>query len=464
VSDERTMADDERSGRSGGEPDPAAMFTPSEADAAAAREVTEWALARLAGRRDILPPKAAAGSLPAIGPDGIGAGAALALFRDRVAPTAIPPDHPRFLAFIPGAPTVAAALADMALSPAMIYGGSHLEGGRAVEAEDAVVRWLADAAGFPATAGGTFVSGGSIANLSALVAARGGGPEAHRRRFVVAGASAHSSIAAAAHIMGCELVTAPGADAHGRLDGRVLEDALTTLDPDEVVAVVATAGATNTGAFDDLAGVAEVCATHGLRLHVDGAYGGAALLSPRTRPLLDGIKRADSFIVDPHKMLYSTFDCAALVYRDRAAASSALTQTADYLAVCDGEDPNPSDIAIHLTRRARGVPLWASVLAYGTDAYAAAVDHCVDIAAYAASRVEAAATLELVLEPAFTVLVVRRRGWAADDYAAWSEDAIARGVAVVMPTRHAGETVLRLCFVNPLTTREDVDLVLSDLA
>jgi L-2,4-diaminobutyrate decarboxylase len=389
------------------------MFVPGSGDADVAREVTEWALARLAGRRDVLPATAAT-PLPAIRRDGIGAEAALELFLDRVAPTAIPPDHPRFLAFIPGVPTVTAALADMALSAAMIYGGSQLEGGLAVQAEDAVVRWLADAAGFPATAGGTFVSGGSIANLSALVAARGGGPEAHRRRFVIAGASAHSSMAAAAHIMGCELVTAPAADAHGRLDGRVLEEALTTLDPDEVVAVVATAGATNTGAFDDLASVADVCAAHDLRLHVDGAYGGAALLSAKTRPLLAGIERADSFIVDPHKMLYSTFDCAAVVYRDRNAARAALTQTADYLAVCDGEEPNPSDLAIHLTRRARGVPLWASVLAYGTDAYAAAVDHCVDIAGHAASRIEAEPSLELVLEPAFTVLVVRRHGGAAD--------------------------------------------------
>ena len=175
--------------------------------------------------------------------------------------------------------------------------------------------------------------------------------------------------------------------------------------------MVATAGATNTGAFDDLAGVADVCAAHDLRLHVDGAYGGAALLSPRTRPLLDGIERADSFIVDPHKMLYSTFDCAALVYRDSRAACGALTQTADYLsAVCDtGESPNPSDLAIHLTRRARGVPLWASVLAYGTDAYAAAVDHCVDITAYAAERIEASPVLEAALEPAFTVILMRRR-------------------------------------------------------
>jgi glutamate/tyrosine decarboxylase-like PLP-dependent enzyme len=243
----------------------------------------------------------------------------------------------------------------------------------------------------------------------------------------------------------------------------VLAEALAPLDPDEVVAVVATAGGTNTGAFDDLAGVADVCASRGVRRHVDSAYGGAALLSPRTRPLLDGIERADSFIVDPHKMLYSTFDCAAVVYRDRTAAAAALKQTADYLDVCDGEEPSPSDLAIHLTRRARGVPLWASVLAYGTDAYAAAVDHCVDTAAHAASRVVAEPALELVLEPAFTVLVVRRPGWTADDYAAWCADAMARGVAMVQPTRHAGEPVLRLCFVNPLTTHEDVDLVLSDL-
>ena len=292
----------------------------------------------------------------------------------------------------------------MALSAAMIYGGSQPRGralrrGRGRRA----LRWLADAAGFPASAGGTFVSGGSIANLSALVAARGGDESAHDRRIIVAGASAHSSMAAAAHIMGCRLATAPAADAHGRLAGPVLEEALACLDPAEVVAVVATAGATNTGAFDALADVADVCAAHGLWLHVDGAYGGAALISPRTRPLLDGIERADSFIVDPHKMLYTPFDCAALVYRDCTAARRSLTQTADYLdPISDAATGNPSDLAVHLTRRVRGVPLWASVLAYGTDAYGAAVDHCVEVAGYAAARIAKAPALELVIEPAFT--------------------------------------------------------------
>jgi glutamate/tyrosine decarboxylase-like PLP-dependent enzyme len=276
-----------------------AMHEPTPEDVAAAQRVLAWALERLTRRESLLPP-AAPTALPAPSADGVGVEAAVELLLGTVIPTAIPPDHPRYLSFIPGAPTVAAAIADMALSAAMIYGGSRLEAGVAADAEDAVVRWLADVIGYPATAGGTFVSGGSIANLSALVAARGRGTDAHGRRVIVAGSSAHSSMAAAAHIMGCELFTAAAADAHGRLDGRVLAEALAGLDTGEVVAVVATAGATNTGAFDHLRGVAEVCAAHGLWLHVDGAYGGAALLCPRTRPLLDGIERADSFIVDPH--------------------------------------------------------------------------------------------------------------------------------------------------------------------
>jgi L-2,4-diaminobutyrate decarboxylase len=438
------------------------MHEPTPADAAAAQDTLDWAMARLAGRRDVLPPAPQGEPLPALTPDGIGTEEALRTLREAVFPTAIPPDHPRFLAFVAGTPTVAAAIADMALPAAMVFGGSLLEAGAAVEAEDAVLRWLADRAGFPASAGGTFVSGGSIASLSALVAARGERFAAPRRQAIVAGASAHASMAAAARIMGCDLVTATAADEHGRLTARVLAAALAGRDPEDVVAVVATAGATNSGAFDDLSGVAAVCATHGLWLHVDGAYGGAALLSPRTRPLLDGIERADSFIVNPHKMLYAPFDCAAVLYRDAAAARRALTQEAAYLDPISGHG-NPSDLAIHLTRRARGLPLWASVLAYGTDAYAAAVDHCVDMAAYAAARVAEAAAFELVMEPAFTVLLVRRPGWTAEDYADWCADALARGLAMVMPTRHHDETVLRFCFVNPLTTREDVDLVLADL-
>jgi L-2,4-diaminobutyrate decarboxylase len=440
------------------------MHEPTPEDAAAARETLEWALARLADRRSVLPAATPAGALPALTAQGIGAQATMRLLRDVVFPTAIPPDHPRFLAFIPGTSTVVAAIADMALSPAMIFGGSRLEAGMVLDAEDAALRWLADAAGFPASAQGTFVSGGSIANLSALVAARGNRHAAPRRQVIVAGASAHSSMAAAARIMGCDLCAAPPADDHGRLTGATLAVALEGRDPEDVVAVVATAGATNNGAVDDLAGVAEVCVARGIWLHVDGAYGGAALLSSRTRPLFQGIERADSFIVNPHKWLYAPFDCAAVLYRDGAAARQALTQEADYLdAISDDAVGNPSDLAIHLTRRPRGVPLWASLMAYGTAAYAEAVDHCLDIAEYAAERILASLALELVLEPALSVMVFRRRGWTEADYETWSEAALRSGLGMITPTRHLGDMVLRFCFINPLTTRDDVDLVVDDL-
>ena len=441
------------------------MHDPTPEDAAAARELMDWALARLADRRGTLPPAAPPAALPELKREGIGTEAALRALLDTVVPTAVPPDHPRFLAFVPGTPTVAAALADMALSAAMVFGGTRLEGAAAVDAEDAVLRWLADAAGFPGTAGGTFVSGGSIANLSALVAARGDGYASPRRQAVVTGASAHSSLAAAARVMGCDLVVAPAADDHGRLNGPTLIAALDGRDPADVVAVVATAGATNSGAVDDLDGIADVCADRSLWLHVDGAYGGAALLSPRLRGLFAGIERADSFIVNPHKWLYLPFDCAALVYRDAAAARQALTQRADYLDfLVDEEDGNPSDLAVHLTRRPRGLPLWVSVLAYGTDAYVQAIEHCHDIALYAAERIQASPALELVVEPALTVMVFRRLGWDAAAYDAWSQAALRSGLGMITPTKHHGEPVLRFCFINPLTTREDVDLVVDDLA
>jgi L-2,4-diaminobutyrate decarboxylase len=441
------------------------MHEPTPEDAAAARELMDWALARLADRRSTLPPADPAVTLPAFSAQGIGTEAALRTLLHTVVPTAVPPDHPRFLAFVPGTPTVAAALADMALSAGMVFGGTRLEGAAAVDAEDATLRWLADAAGFPASAGGTFVSGGSMANLSALVAARGDGYACPRRQAIVTGASAHSSLAAAARVMGCDLVVAPPADDHGRLDGRTLVAALDGRDPADIVAVVAAAGATNTGAVDDLESIAEVCADRGLWLHVDGAYGGAALLSPRLRGLFAGIERADSFIVNPHKWLYLPFDCAALVYRDAAAARQALTQEADYLDfLVDEEAGNPSDLAVHLTRRPRGLPLWVSVLAYGTDAYVEAIEHCHDIALYAADRIRESAMLELVLEPALTVMLFRRVGWHAAAYDAWSVAALRSGLGMVTPTKHAGETVLRFCFINPLTTRGDVDLILDDLA
>jgi len=385
--------------------------------------------------------------------------------RDTVLPTAFPTDHPRYLAFVGGAPATAAVLADMALSAAAIYGGSELEAGAVVAAERAAIGWLCGFLGYPESAHGTFVSGGTIANLSALVAARHGRSSTSDRPpgVIVAGASAHASIRAAAAIMGCTVAVAGETDTVLRAEG--LAPVLDRLEPADVVAVVASAGATNTGTVDALAEIVELCASRRLWLHVDAAYGGAAMLAPAYRQAFDGIGQADSITIDPHKWLFTPFECAAVLYREPALARAAHRQHAHYLDVVNDHDDtdNPSDYAVQLTRRARGLPLWASLLANGTDAYVDAVERCLATAAYAAKRIDASARLELATAPQLSVVLFRRTGWQADDYARWSRQVRVSGLGLVTPTTFEDQTVLRLCFVNPRTTTADVDMLLESL-
>jgi glutamate/tyrosine decarboxylase-like PLP-dependent enzyme len=250
-------------------------------------------------------------------------------------------------------------------------------------------------------------------------------------------------------------------------------EALSPEDRQRLFVVVATSGTTNAGVIDDLAGVADVCERHGLWLHVDGAYGGAGLAAPSVRHLYDGIERADSFIVDPHKWLFAPFDCCALVYRDPFEARRAHTQHAEYLDVLhagghpDGgehdEDWNPSDFAHHLSRRARGLPFWFSLATYGTDAYRDAVEVTLKVAHEGAQLVKAAPHLELIMEPELSVVLFRRVGWTPAQYRAWSDRLLRDGTAFVTPTGWAGETVLRYCIVNPRTTVADIQLVVDSL-
>ena len=394
--------------------------------------------------------------------DGIGAGEALRLFTEVLEPACLSSDHQRYMAFVPAAPSEVSVLADLAVSACSIYAGSWLEGGGAVWAENQALHWLVDLAGLPPTAGGVFVSGGTNGNLSALVTARsaaagrrGGRPE---RWALVVGEASHSSIHAAAGVMDVDLVTVPG----DRLTGEALAPVLATV-ADRAFAVVATAGSTNLGLVDDLDSVAEVCRRHDMWMHVDGAYGGAALAAPSARHRFAGIEHADSFIVDPHKWLFAPFDACALLYRDPAPAKECHAQHADYLEVLYGAEWNPSDYAVHLSRRARGLPLWFSLAAYGTRAYSDAVETCLRTAQQAAELVRAAPDLELVLEPELSVVVLRRRGWAAEEYRSWSLDLLQRGEGFVVPSAYRGEPMLRLCIVNTRTSAADVAAVLDSM-
>jgi glutamate/tyrosine decarboxylase-like PLP-dependent enzyme len=402
--------------------------------------------------------------------EGLGGDRTLRLWSDVLAPATMSVDHPRYLAFIPGAPTEAATLFDLVVGASSLYGGSWLESSGAVYAENQALRWIADLVGMGEGAGGCFVQGGTVGNLSALVAARHamgerlGDAAPARWRAAVTDETHSSVIYALRNVMDVEPLLVE-ADERGRMTGQALRDALARGGTDGVFAVVATAGTTNLGVIDDLAGVADVCAEHGLWFHVDGAYGGAALAAPSVRHKFAGIERADSFIVDPHKWLFGPFDCCALVYRDPQLARRAHTQHAGYLDPITVEDEwNPSDYAVHLSRRARGLPFWFSLAVHGTDCYRDAIESTLQVAREGAEEIRRRPELELLVEPDLTVLAFRRIGWEEDDYAAWTQRLLSHGYAFVTPTSHHGRPCTRFAIINPRTTVSDLTGILATMS
>ncbi len=395
----------------------------------------------------------------------------LGIYSSVIAPSIISADSPRFLGFIPAAPTKASLLFDMVVSCASIQGISWLEASGAIAAENTVLRVIADEAGLPASAGGCFVSGGSAGNLSALAVAREmaksrlGDDAAGRRLRVVVGTDAHSSIINTLRLLEMDalVVTTP--------DHRLTADALSAAidaDPDvgDVAAVVCTSGTTNAGIIDDLAGVGKIAKQRDWWFHVDGAYGGSGIFARSLRDKYVGIEQADSFILDPHKWLFTPFDCCALIYRQPELARGTHTQDASYLDVIhvsEGEW-NPTDYAYHLTRRARGLPLWFSLAVYGLDAYREAIEAAVRLARDTAVLIKATPHLELIREPDLGVVLFRRIGWKPADYDAWAQALHDDEVAFIPPTKWEGETVGRFAFLHPHTSMDLVKAILGRTA
>ncbi|MGN7861752.1 pyridoxal phosphate-dependent decarboxylase family protein [Microbacterium sp. 22303] len=402
--------------------------------------------------------------------EGLGGQRALSVFEHILAPACLTTSHPNYLSFIPNAPTVAAMAFDLVVSASGLYGGSWLEGAGAVHAENEVLSFLAAEFGLPDTAGGVFVQGGTIGNLSALAAARdkagrrldaAGTPRPARWKLVCS-LEAHSSNKSAAKIMDVDVIAVP-AGADGKLHADEVRAALEE-HGEAVFAVVATAGSTNFGILDDIAGIAALKDEFDFWLHIDGAYGLTAMLAPEARAWFAGVERCDSLVVDPHKWLYAPFDCCALLYRDPTDGRLAHTQHAEYLdTLTDTDEFSPSDYSIQLTRRPRGLPLWFSLATYGVDAYRTAVSETLALTRRIAHEISSRPELRLVRDPELSVVVFEREGWERADYDRWSDELLQSQRALVVPSSHAGRVNTRFAILNPLTTFEDLVGILDTM-
>ncbi|GAA2722368.1 MULTISPECIES: pyridoxal-dependent decarboxylase [Streptomyces] len=392
-------------------------------------------------------------------------------------------DHPRCFAFVPSTGNFPAVLADALASAYLSVPGAWLVGAGPTRIELTTLRWLKTFLGLPDGHGGLFVSGGSTANLTCLAVARdhrlGGRPQPDARLYC--SSQAHPSVAQAAHLVGLtreQLTVLPPDDAlrldAGALAERIGHDRRAGLRP---FAVVATLGTTGTGAVDPLDRLADVCQEAGLWLHVDGAHGAAVAGTSRGHPLRDALGRADSLTVDPHKWLFQPYEIGCVLLRRPellpetfGVARHALDQ--GYLRPAHPVDPaceevNLSDYGPQQSRGLRALKLWLSLKTFGAAAFRQAIEQGAGLAEYAAGLVEAHPELELVTPPSLAILTFRYRprdASARDADAAQahiSRRVCADGGAVLLTTTVRGATVLRMCTINPATTRADVAYVLD---
>ena len=419
---------------------PIHKFTPEVE--ALANEILAYSLHRLKDDPPLDGPRTAEDLFNEVGntitATGLGGHEALAVFTNVLAKACISTDHPRNLAFIPSAPTEYSNLFDLVVGASSLYGGSWQEGAGAVFAENQALRWISDLAGLPQSAGGVFVQGGTIGNLSALVVARAQARKKYpevTKWAIACSAEAHSSIASAANIMDVDLLKIePGVDRkmHGGPLLKAIDD-LHNVGNTRVFAVVATGGTTNLGIIDDLQSVGAAAKARDIWFHVDGAYGLAALCAPSVRAKFNGVEIADSLIVDPHKWLFAPFDACALIYRNPEFAKETHTQHASYLETLHDDSWSPSDYAIHLTRRVRGLPFWFSLAAHGTDAYSEAMEETLRVANSAAQLIRQHPNLELLGEPELSIVAFTRKGWSAVDYQSWSDKLLADQIGFIPP-------------------------------
>jgi aromatic-L-amino-acid decarboxylase len=394
-----------------------------------------------------------------------------------VLPYAARTDHPGYLAFIPSFTTWPAALAELTAAAANLYCGAWMESAGATQVELEVIDWFRGWLGLPAGTAGVLVTGGSAANLTALLVAReaAGGPSADSVLYV--SDQAHSSLARTAQAMGLrpQQVRVLPTDDRWRLSpGTVAAAVRADRGAGRVpFALSASAGSTNTGAVDPLGKLADVCATEGLWLHVDAAYGGFAALTAKGRAALAGIDRADSVALDPHKWLYQPMECGCVLIRDGARLERTFAIHPDYLdgdAAQGAGEVNFADRGLQLSRGFRALKVWMTVHTFGLAAFRACIQRNLELAQYAEALIRSHAELT-VMAPATLGIVCFRREWPGCDEAeterrgtALADELEGAGTALVSTTRLAGRHAIRLCILNPSSSEQHIRRVIEHFA
>ena len=459
---------------------------PLELSASVMRSLVDQAMERIVAHIESLPEQPVSSTLEAaelartlvepLPETGTGFDELLDLLFDRAIPCSYNTASPGYLAYIPGGGLFHSALADLIAGATNRYVGVWLAAPALVELEANVVRWLCEMIGYPPSAGGILTTGGSLANLTAVVTARSELlPEQFLHGTLYTSDQTHHSVLKAATMAGfpARNVRAVAVDDRFRirvddLEAQIARDSGDGLQP---FLIVGNAGSTNTGAVDDLAALADVAERRGLWLHVDAAYGGFFALTERGRVVLRGLERADSVTLDPHKGLFLPYGNGSLLIRDAAALKRTHTIHADYMpAMQSAEDRlDFCELSPELSRDFRGLRVWLPIKLHGVGVFRRNLDEKLDLARWAADELRATDGIEVLAEPELSLVVFRLapRGRPAADLDALNRDfleRINRRQRVFLTGTMLGKLfALRICVLSFRTHEDRMEMALQDI-
>lgn len=385
-------------------------------------------------------------------------------------------NHPRSFGFVPGVPTKLSFLGDMMTSAYNLHGSNWINASAASTLESNMIRWLGSKIGYSEVSGGIFVSGGSMANLTGIVAGRDHSIPEDKRHLGIAYISdqTHHSVEKGLLIAGFthNQIRKIASNELFQIDVDALQKSIVSdLEKGLIPGlIIASAGTTNTGSVDNIQAISELATKHNIWLHVDGAYGASFLLSNKHRHQLNGIENADSVSWDAHKLLFQTYSCAMVLVKNKSSLLNSFSANPEYLDDIGGSTMDDfGSLGIELTRPTRALKLWLSLQVIGLDQFERMIDGGHELALYTEKEVLNQEDWEIVSNPQFSILNFRYANSKFDNESLnkinkqVANEIVDSGYAGVFTTQLKGKTVLRMCTINPNTTHEDIDNTLSRL-